>query len=63
MLVKLFIYFWLPGSSCHTGLSLAAESGGYSPVAVHGLLFGVASPVAGHRLQGMQASAVAAPGL
>ena len=37
--------------------------GGYSPVGVHRLLIAVASPVAEHRLQGTQASAVVAPGL
>ena len=35
------------------GLSLAAASGGYSLVAVHGLLIAVASLVAEHELQGL----------
>ena len=34
------------------GLSLVAGSGGYFAAAVRGLLTGVASPVAEHRLQG-----------
>ena len=33
------------GLRCHTGFSLAVESGGYSLVAEHGLLFAVASLV------------------
>ena len=40
------------------GLSLVAESGDYSLVAVCGLLIVVAS-LAGHRLSGAQASVVA----
>ena len=39
--------------------SLAAVSRGYSLVAVYRLLIAVASPAAEHRLQNMQASAVA----
>ena len=35
------------------GLSLAAASGGYSRVVVHGLLIAVASLVAEHELQGL----------
>ena len=45
------------------GLSLVAESGGYSLVAVCGLLTVVASRVVEHRLWGLRASVVAAPGL
>ena len=45
------------------GLSLVAVSGGYSPVAVQGLLIAVASPVAEHGLQSMRASVAAACGL
>ena len=48
---------------CCRGLSLVAVSGGYTLAAVHGLLTAVASLVAEHRLQGVQASVVAAPGL
>ena len=47
----LFIYFWLCWvffAAC--GLSLVAESGSCSLVAVHGLLIAVASLVAEHRL-------------
>ena len=46
-----------------TGLSLVAESGGYSLVAVCGLLIVVASPAAECGLVGTWASVVAAPGL
>ena len=34
---------------CCMGFSLVMESGGYSPLAVHGLLTAVASLVAAHR--------------
>ena len=50
------------GFCCFEGFSLVAVSGGYS-VAVPGLLIAMASLVSGHGLWGMQASAVAAPGL
>ena len=40
------------GLCCCAGFSLAAASGGYSLVAVHGLLIAVASLVVEHRLQG-----------
>ena len=46
-----FIYFWLHwffGATC--GLSLVVANGGYSLVAVRGLLIAVASLVAEHRL-------------
>ena len=43
--------------------SITVESGGYSPVVMHGLLMAVASSVAKHGLQGIQASVVAALGL
>ena len=43
--------------------SITVESGGYSPVVMHGLLIAVASSVAKHGLQGIQASLVAALGL
>ena len=52
MPLKLFIYlFGCAGSSLlSAGLSLAAVSGGYSLVAVCGLLIAAASLVAEHRL-------------
>ena len=40
------------------GLTLVVASRAYSPVAGRGFLFVVASPVAAHRLQGVQASVV-----
>ena len=53
----LFTYCWPCWVSLAAhGLSLTVASGGYSLVAV-------ASPVAEHRLEGAQASVVAAPGL
>ena len=42
------------------GLSLVAVMWGCSPVAVHGIHIAVPSFVAGHRLQGVQASVIAA---
>ena len=45
------------------GFSLAAASGVYSLVAVHGLLIVVASLVAEHRLQSAQASVLVVCGL
>ena len=48
---------------CTRVFSVTVESGGYSPVVMHGLLIAVASSVAKHRLQGIQASVVAALGL
>ena len=59
----LLIYFWLcwvTVAACR--LSLVAASGGYSLVAMHGLIV-VASLSAQHRLQHIWASAVAAPWL
>ena len=50
------------GLGCCVGFSLVAVSRGYSLVE-HGLLIVVASLVAEHRLQGVQASAVVARGL
>ena len=44
-------------------LSLVVLSGGYSLIAVHGLLIAVASPVAEHRPQDTQASVAVARGL
>ena len=50
-LINLFIYLWLPWVFVAVrGLSLVAVSGGYSVVAVCGLLIDVASLVAEHRL-------------
>ena len=57
------IYSWLPGSSLLHGLSLVAASGSYFLPAVCRLLIAVASSVAEHRLWGVQASVVPAPGL
>ena len=51
------------GLCCCTGFSLVAVNGGYSLVAVPGLLITLASLVKEHGLQGAQASAVVAPGL
>ena len=51
------------GLHCCTGFTLVAASRGYSLVAVCRLLIVVVSLVAEHRLQGMQASVVAAQGL
>ena len=51
----------MPGLQCCVGFSLVAEGGGYSLVAVRGLI-AVASLVAGHRLWGSRASALLACG-
>ena len=50
---KVFIYLSLAvlGLSCCVGFSLVVTSGGYSLVAVCGLLIAVASLVVEHRLQ------------
>ena len=45
------------------GFPLIAVTGGYSLVAMHGLLITVVFLVAEHELQGWWASVVAAPGL
>ena len=49
-LMYLFIFWlhWVFVAAC--GLSLVVASGGYSLVAVHGLIMAVASLVAEHRL-------------
>ena len=64
---KKIIYYLLVwavlGLCCCTGFSLVAVNGGYSLVAVPGLLITLASLVEEHGLQGAQASAVVAPGL
>ena len=67
-MVSLFFKFYLfvfgcAGSLPLPRLSLVATHGGYSPVAVHGVLTTVTSPVAEHRFQEARASAVAAQGL
>ena len=61
---SLFIYFWLLWVfvAAH-GLSLVAASGGYSFVAVRGILIAVASLCCGARALGMRASVVVARGL
>ena len=46
LFVCLFVCFAVPGLLCCPGFSLVVASGGYSPVAVHGLLIVVASLVA-----------------
>ena len=46
LVVCLFVCFAVPGLLCCPGFSLVVASGGYSPVAVHGLLIVVASLVA-----------------
>ena len=48
---------------CSVGFSLVEASGGYSVVAMHGLLIAVASLVVEHRLQGAWASVVVVPRL
>ena len=53
----------LLGLRCCAGFSLVAAGGDCSLVVEHGLLVAVASPVAEHRLWGMQASVVVACGL
>ena len=58
--LSLFLAAW--GLHCCTGFSLAVARGGFSLAVVCGLLIAVASPVAEHRLQGVGASVVAAPG-
>ena len=50
------------GLRCVVGLSLAAASGGSSLAVVRGFLFAVASLVAEHGLQGVQASVVTVRG-
>ena len=63
--IILFTYLFLAvlGLCCCTGFSLVVASGGYSPVAVPGLLIVVASLVAEPGLSGSWASVVVAPGL
>ena len=58
-----FIYLAVLGLCCCTGFSLVVASGGFSLVEVHRLLVVVTSPVAEHRLQGIQVSVAAAPEL
>ena len=51
----------MPGLYCGSDFSPVAAGGGSSLVAVHVLLIAVASPVAGHGLEGTQTRVVAAP--
>ena len=53
----------VPGLGCSSGCSLLGASKGYSPVAGHGLLTAVTSPVVEHGLEGMWDSVVVALGL
>ena len=46
VLLFVFLFFAVLGLLCCPGFSLVVASGGYSPVAVHGLLIAVASLVA-----------------
>ena len=63
-LINQFVYFWLHWVFIAAQwLSLVASSGGYSLVVLCRLLTVVASLVAKHRLQGMQASVVVAHGI
>ena len=59
-LKKLFFIVAELGLSCCACVSPVAGSGGYSRVAVRGLLVAEASLVVEHRLQGVQASAAEA---
>ena len=56
----MYLFLVVLGLCCCKGLSLVMKSGGYSPVAVHGLLITVASLVVEHGLQGTLASGVVA---
>ena len=54
--IYLFIYYWLSlACPCCTGFSLVAASGGYSPVAVSGLLVAGTSLVPEYKLQSVPA--------
>ena len=44
----------VPGLGCSSGCSLLGASKGYSPVAGHGLLTAVTSPVVEHGLEGVR---------
>ena len=59
----IILFLAVLGLHCCTGFSLVVARGGYSLMAMHGLLISVASLVAGHGIYSMQASAVVAPGL
>ena len=64
LFIFILFYFWVvPGLHCCAKFSPVAMSKGYSPVAVHGLLIEVASPVAERRLSGAWASVLEALGL
>ena len=56
IIVFTYLFLAVLGLCCCTGFSLVVASGGYSPVAVHGLLIVVASLVAelGSRAHGLQ---------
>ena len=62
---KIFIYLFLAvvGLHCHAGFSIVVASNGYSLVAEHCFLIGVAFLIAEQRLQGSWASVVVAPAL
>ena len=49
----MYSFLAVPDPHCRTGSSLIAGSRGHSPVVLHGLLFGVVSPVEEHRLRGI----------
>lgn len=54
---KLLFIYGCAGASLHVGSSLVAMSGGYCPIAVHGLLIAVVPSVAEpkyHRLKRLQ---------
>ena len=59
-IIYVFIYFWLCWVFVASFFSLLVQSRGYCLVAVHRLLIAVTSVVVEHRLEGVQASAVAA---
>ena len=56
-------YLFIFGCAGSLLLSLVVLSGGYSLIAVHGLLIAAASPVAEHRPQDTQASVAVVHGL
>ena len=59
--VSNYYYLAVLGLCCCAGFSLAAASGGYTPVAVSWLLIAVASLLVERGLQGMPASVLVAP--
>ena len=54
----MYLFMAVLGLCCCVGFSLGTEKGGYSPVAVQGLLIAVASLVAEHGLWGSWALVV-----